>query len=413
MIQPGAGSPPAPAGPEVAGLEVGERESATGDARAPAGTALYVHFPFCAAKCHYCDFFSVPAEGQDREGMVSAILREAELRAPVRPHTVYLGGGTPSLLSAPELATLLDGLDRVCSFRDSAVEVTAECNPESLDRDKARALLDLGVDRLSIGVQSLHDDVLALFGRVHSAEAGLRAFEAARDAGARNVNVDLIYAIPEQTPEAWRSDLARVLDLGPDHVSAYNLTFEEETPFRRWLEEGRLAKAAEEVELELFWITRDALAARGYEAYEISNFAREARRCAHNVNYWRNGTYVGIGPSAVSKVGTMRAGNMKGTGSYVRSVHTKHSARLWDETPEPDHRLAETWWLGLRLREGLSAEEARAAAGFEGADDPALPVAEALVAQGLLESIDGRFRLSARGLPLADWVAKRFLERVR
>jgi oxygen-independent coproporphyrinogen-3 oxidase len=241
----------------------------------------------------------------------------------------------------------------------------------------------------------------------------LRAFESARDAGARNVNVDLIYAVPGQTPEAWRSDLARVLDLGPDHVSAYNLTFEEETPFRRWLEEGRLAKAEEEVELELFWITRDALAARGYEAYEISNFAREARRCAHNVNYWRNGAYVGIGPSAVSKVGVVRASNMKGTGSYVRSVHTKHSARVWDETPEPDHRLAETWWLGLRLREGLSAEEARAAAGFEGAGDPALPVAVALEAQGLLESIDGRFRLTARGLPLADWVAKRFLERVR
>jgi oxygen-independent coproporphyrinogen-3 oxidase len=305
----------------------------------------------------------------------------------------------------------LDGLQRACSFRESAIEVTAECNPESLDRDKARALLDLGVDRLSIGIQSLRDDVLALFGRVHSAEDGLRAFDAARSAGATNVNVDLIYAIPEQTPEAWRVDLERVLDLQPEHLSAYNLTFEEETLFRRWLEEGRLARAPEETELAFFWTTREVLAARGFEAYEISNFARAGRRCEHNVNYWRNGTYLGIGPSAVSKLGATRSGNIKGTGSYVRNMRDQKSARTWEETPAPASRLAETWWLGLRLREGVTAEEARRAAGFEGARDPALPIAQDLAAQGLLEAQAGRFRLTARGLPLADWVAKRFLER--
>jgi oxygen-independent coproporphyrinogen-3 oxidase len=400
MIRPDAGNPPAPLG-----VESGQG--------AEAGTALYVHLPFCAAKCHYCDFFSVPAEGQDREGMIAAILREAEVRAPKRPRTVYLGGGTPSLLSAVELRTLLDGLERTCGFRSSATEVTAECNPESLDREKARALLDLGVNRISIGIQSLRDDVLSLFGRVHSAEDALRAFEAARAAGATNVNVDLIYAIPGQAPEAWSEDLARVLDLEPDHLSAYNLTFEEETPFRKWLEEGRLSKSPEEVELELFWSTRESLASRGYEAYEISNFAREGRRCLHNVNYWRNGPYVGIGPSAVSKIGSTRSGNVKGTGSYVRAVLEKASARAWDETPAPANRLAETWWLGLRLREGLDPIEARTRAGFEATEDPALEVAAELATQGLLESDSEHFRLTQRGLPLADWVAKRFLERVR
>lgn len=406
MFHAGAGDPPAPS----------ERgDSIESDPRAPEGSPLYVHLPFCAAKCHYCDFFSVPAEGQDRPAMVAAILREAERRAPRLPRTVYLGGGTPSLLSASELRDLLDGLERITGFRGSALEVTAECNPESLDREKARALLGLGVNRLSIGIQSLHDDVLSLFGRVHSAADGLRAFEAARAAGATNVNVDLIYAVPDQDPETWRDDLERVLDLRPDHVSAYNLTFEEETLFRRWLEEGRLAKSPEEVELALFHATREVLAARGFEAYEISNFASAGKRCEHNVNYWRNGPYLGVGPSAVSKVGNVRAGNRKGTSAYVRAVLDAGHAREWDEEPAPAARLAETWWLGLRLREGVDPAEARRAAGYE-ADpsgtrgDPALEVAARMAALALLEEHGGRYRLTARGLPLADWVARAFLE---
>lgn len=400
MFHSGAGNPPAPS----------ERgESIESDPRAPEGSPLYVHLPFCAAKCHYCDFFSVPAEGQDRGAMVAAILLEAETRAPRSPRTVYFGGGTPSLLAAEELESLLDGLDKICGFRESATEVTAECNPESLDVAKARVLLDLGVNRLSIGIQSLHDEVLALFGRVHSAEDGLRAFGAAREAGATNVNVDLIYAIPDQDPATWRGDLERVLELQPDHVSAYNLTFEEETLFRRWLDEGRLAKTSEEIELDLFHATREVLAARDFEAYEISNFAREGRRCEHNVNYWRNGAYLGVGPSAVSKIGNRRAGNQKGTTSYVRAIRQKGHARDWEEEPSAEKRLAETWWLGLRLRDGVDPTEARRAAGFDRPEDPALAVAREIEGMGLIEEHLGRFRLTEKGLPLADWVARRFL----
>ena len=406
MLRPEAGGTPEPAGRAV---DPGAEEGSGLD-RAPEGTPLYVHLPFCAAKCHYCDFFSVPAEGQDRGAMIGAILAEAERFAPRNPATVYFGGGTPSLLDAHELERLFDGLDRITRFRSSAREVTAECNPESLDEEKARALLRLGVGRLSIGIQSLHDDVLALFGRVHSAEDGLRAYAAARRGGARDVNVDLIYAVPGQTAETWSRDLDRILDLEPDHVSAYNLTFEEETPFRRWLDEGKLARSSEEIELDLFWITREKLAAHGYEAYEISNFARDGRRCRHNVNYWENGGYLGVGPSAVSKVGLTRAGNLKGTGAYVRRIAEGGEARTWSETPTAAKRLAETWWLGLRLREGVAPADARRVARLESDDDPAIAVAERLVEDGLLERGDGRFRLSRRGLPLADWIARRFLE---
>lgn len=378
--------------------------------RAPAGTPLYVHLPFCAAKCHYCDFFSVAAEGHDRRPMVEAILREAELWAPTGPRTVFVGGGTPSLLDEAELRALFDGLERLTGFRRSAREVTVECNPESLDQAKAAVLLELGATRLSIGFQALDDAALELFGRVHDTAQSFAAYRAARAAGAREVNVDLIYAWPGQALEAWKVDLERVLDLGPDHVSAYNLTFEEDTAFRRWLDDGTLPKAPEELELAFFEATRAQLARRGYGSYEISNFARSGLVAHHNVNYWHNGPYLGIGPSAVSKVGIVRGGNVKSVGDYVRRIADRGDARVWEEAPEALDRLRETWWLGLRLAQGLSAEEARARAGYDLPTDPLELVAERLRTDGLLDLRGGRYMLSATGLPLGDWVARKFLD---
>ncbi|MBL8863612.1 MAG: radical SAM family heme chaperone HemW [Planctomycetes bacterium] len=378
--------------------------------RAPAGTPLYVHLPFCAAKCHYCDFFSVAAEGHDRRPTVAALLAEAERWAPREPRTVFFGGGTPSLLESAELRALFDGLERVTGFRGAACEVTVECNPESLDEAKAATLLELGATRLSIGFQALDDAALKLFGRVHDAAQAFEAYRAARRAGAREINIDLIYAWPGQDLAAWRADLDRVLDLGPDHISAYNLTFEEDTAFRRWLEDGALSKPDEELELAFFEATRSRLAERGYGAYEVSNFALSGLHARHNVNYWQNGPYLGLGPSAVSKIGTARGGNVKSVGDYVRRIREQGDARVWEEAPDALARLRETWWLGLRLAEGLSAAEARARAGFDLPEDPLQPIAERLADDGLLERRGVRFALSPRGLPLADWVARKFLE---
>lgn len=378
--------------------------------RAAEGTPLYVHLPFCAAKCHYCDFFSVPAEGQDRGAMLSAIVEEARRFAPRAPRTVFFGGGTPSLLDEDELTGLLEALDGWTGWRRSAEEVTLECNPESLSPAKARRLLQLGVNRLSIGFQSLHPEVLQLFGRVHDVEQSFEAFRAARSAGFANLSVDLIYATPGQELAQWERDLERVLELAPTHLSAYNLTFEEETLFRKWLEEGRLKPLPEDRELEFFWRTRERLAAAGLPAYEISNFSRPGFACRHNLNYWRNGEYLGLGPSAVSKVGNQRLGNVKGIQGYTRRVAQGHDALAWSEEPPALARLGETWWLGLRLGEGLSAAQARARARFPASDpDPMLAVAERLAQQGLLEASGELWRLSTAGLPLADWVARQFL----
>jgi oxygen-independent coproporphyrinogen-3 oxidase len=318
--------------------------------------------------------------------------------------------------------SFLDRLDELTAFRESASEVTLEANPESLDEDKARALKAAGVNRLSIGFQSLRPEVLELFGRVHAVDDSFRAFEAARRAEISAISIDMIYATQGQSLAEWEHDLSRVLSLGPDHLSAYNLTFEEETPFARWLEEGRIEKAPEELELELFAATRELCAARGLEAYEISNFARPGEECRHNLGYWRNHEYAGVGPSAVSKIGQERGGNPRALGAWSRGVRADGRAVEWsEELPWPE-RLAETWWLGLRLTQGIESRAARATArvpaDLEDERDPAIATAERLCRTGHLlrsEAEPGgarRYRLAPSALALADAVAARFLSEV-
>lgn len=379
------------------------------------GTPLYVHLPFCVVKCSYCDFYSVVGEGEDTGGFVQALVAEARARAPREPRTVFLGGGTPSYLSEAELVAVFEGLEAASGFRGSAVEVTVECNPESLTPAKARLLRALGANRLSIGVQSLEPRILELFGRAHTADQAFRAYDAARAAGFERVSLDLIHAVPGQELERWLADLERVLALGPDHVSAYNLAFEEGTRFTRWLAEGRLVALDEETELAFFRATRERLASAGLPSYEVSNFSTNDQQCAHNVNYWRNGPYVGLGPSAVSKLGPTRFGNPRSLPQWRQAVQGG-GASEWQETLSPLARLGETWWLGLRLAEGVVASEARARAGFPGggersaeACDPALDLAAELADEGWLERRGEAWRLSPRGLPLADALSARFL----
>ncbi len=382
--------------------------------RAPQGTPLYVHVPFCAAKCHYCDFFSVAAEGEDLEGAIDALLAEAAARAGPLPPTVFVGGGTPSLLDETQLTRLFEGLQSLIDFRSSALEVTVECNPESLDRRKAEHLLALGATRLSVGVQALDDGVLERFGRVHSAADALRGVEAARASGAR-VSTDLIYAYPGQTTDKWASDLSTLLDFELSHLSAYNLTYEEGTRFHRWLGEGKLAQLPDELELELFWMARRAATERGLDAYEVSNYASSGYECAHNIGYWRNGPYVGIGPGAVSHVGGVRAGNPRSIPPWRSGVDKGGVALAWSEGLGALEKLGETWWLGLRLAQGITPAEARAASGFEPDPargpqaDPALAIATRLVESGHLELRGERYRLTESGLPVADAVAAEFL----
>jgi len=372
------------------------------------GTPLYVHVPFCVAKCSYCDFYSLEAEGQDLPGTLDALLVEVERRTPSRPRTVFLGGGTPSYYPIDELARLLDGLDRWSRFRSSAEEVTCECNPESLDLEKARALRALGVDRISIGFQSLDPRILELFGRVHGVEESFAAFHAARTAGFDRVSIDLIYGVPGQELAAWEADMERIAALRPDHVSAYQLTYEEGTPLTTRLHAGAFDRLSEEEELAFFEATHRVLAVAGLEPYEVSNFSAAGQQCLHNLNYWRNGPYVGIGPSAVSKLETTRFGNPRSLGPWRSALQAGRFPAVWEETPPPSTCLGETWWLGLRTSEGVSPEDALSLAGYQG-PDPTASLAQGLLAQGFLELGAGRYRLTPRGWPVADAIARRFL----
>lgn len=373
------------------------------------GTPLYVHVPFCEAKCPYCDFFSVAGEGQDIEGSLEALISEVERRGPRSPRTVFVGGGTPSWLSIDQLERLFGAMQSRTGYRDSAQEVTVECNPESLDEEKARALVELGATRLSIGFQSLRPETLELFGRVHGVDDSFAAFEAAKAAGVAAVSVDLIFGAEGQTVGEWREDLTRVLDLKPEHLSCYGLTFEEGTLFTRWLEEGRIERIPEEEELELFRATRELTAMRGYHAYEVSNFCLSGHECHHNLNYWRNGPYVGVGPGAASYVSGTRFGNPRSLEAWRRGAKGGEASLPWSEELSPAHRLAETWWLGLRLAEGLDASAARERCGVSAGKDPCLPEARRLAEEGLLVERDGRWRLTGKGLELADAVSGRLL----
>ncbi len=380
-----------------------------------AGTPLYLHLPFCAAKCTYCDFYSLEATGQDLVGVQRCLEMEIRERAPVSPRTVFFGGGTPSLYGSRELKNLFDVLDECTGFRESAVEVTVECNPESLDEHKAESLLAAGATRLSIGVQSLRAKTLEFFGRVHTVDQSFRAYEAARRAGATRLNLDLIYASPGQRPEEWREDLERVLALGPEHLSAYNLTFEAGTPIETWRKRGEIAPLDEDDELEMFWITRQACADAGLPAYEISNFSLPGEACAHNEAYWSGEDYVGVGPSAVSRVGDLRQANPRSLSRWRTGIEAGGLAIENTERLTAVERLAEAWWLGLRRVAGVDPKVARARAragleDFESREDPMLPIAQDLAEQGLLDVQGAVYLLNERSLPLADAVARRFLD---
>jgi oxygen-independent coproporphyrinogen-3 oxidase len=374
------------------------------------GTALYVHLPFCVAKCTYCDFYSLAAEGEDLDGTLEAVIAEVHRRAPRSPRTVFVGGGTPSLYPPEDLSRLFDELDRASGFRASAREVTLESNPESLDADKVRALRSFGVDRLSIGVQSLDPTILELFGRVHTAETALAALDAARTGGIERISADLIYGAPGQTVEAWLTDLRRVTAFELGHISAYQLAYEKGTIMTRWREEGRLPVLGEELELAFFEATHGALGDQGYQAYEVSNFCLSGQQCQHNEGYWRNEPYVGIGPSAVSQVGGTRFGNPRSLHPWRRAIERGDYPTAWEETLSPLERLGETWWLGLRTRRGVDQEAARASASVEPAKDPTLPRIEEMMHRGLLERVGVHYRLTERGWPLADAVARKFLD---
>lgn len=380
---------------------------------AESAVSLYVHLPFCVRKCRYCDFNSYAWTGQGLRRYVEALLREAQARSEgLRPRTVFFGGGTPSFLPADLLAELLDRLHDATGFRDSAVEVTLEANPESFDPPTAAAARAGGVDRVSLGFQSLRADVLAAYDRVHDREEALAALATARSAGFQRVNVDLIYAFPGQDPRDWESDLRTVLELGPEHLSAYELAYEPGTALTRLRDAGRWTAAEPEVGRRLFESTRDLCAEYGFGQYEVSSYARAGEACLHNLQYWRSLDYEGLGAGAAAWRQGVRRKNEAQPEVYEDAVFSGRDPAVEREQPAPATALFDAFMMGLRLvHEGVQLERARRVSGAD-PEHTFGPRLRELCEAGLLESDGERVRAAPDGLAFLDSALERLLPAV-
>jgi len=387
--------------------------------------SVYVHIPFCRAKCAYCDFNSYARQERLIPEYVEALLREAtfwaETGAVGSVETLYFGGGTPSLLPAAEAERLLAGLRRLFTVADDA-EITFEANPESASLDHLRALRRIGVNRLSLGVQSLDDGELRLLGRIHDAATAEEAFRAAREAGFDAVNLDLIFGLPDQSLPAWRRSLERAVELAPEHLSLYALTLEEGTPLARRIAEGKCAEPDADAQAEMYDRSSERLADAGYEQYEISNWAKIGHQCRHNLTYWRCEPYLGLGAGAHSYLDDWRFANVKSPRRYVSAVERLDGIRACDSMDAPAKlphvesaerldtatALADALILGLRLNDGVSPASLSRRFGVDVGERYRDEIAY-LTDVGLLASVDGRMRLTARGRLLGNEVFLRFL----
>jgi putative oxygen-independent coproporphyrinogen III oxidase len=365
-------------------------------------SGLYVHIPFCKTKCPYCDFYSITTTDQI-EAFISALDAEARLYRDQFPtfDSLFLGGGTPSLLTGPQLVALMEMLRRHFTFTPDS-EITLEANPDDLTADKLALFRDLGVNRLSLGVQSFDEAELRLLGRRHTARQTIQALTAIRAAGFTNLGLDLMYGLPGQTLDAWRRTLETALSFNPEHLSCYQLTLAAgetpalQTPLARQVARGEISLPDEETQREFFLLTTNFLTARGYLHYEVANFAREEKYvCRHNLKYWTRTPYLGLGPAAHSFQAGRRWWNFASVEKYCLSLNTGETPVAGSETLTPEQIRLEKLCLGFRTREGVSLETIREQPGGEA-------ILAELTQAGLVRLDRDRVIATASGLVVAD-----------
>lgn len=377
-------------------------------------SSLYIHIPYCRRKCRYCDFNSTDAPAIPLDAYIRLLLTEIDAALAARSlapvPTLYVGGGTPSLLSPDQLGSVLAAVERGCGLAPAA-EVTLEANPGTLTPAKLRGYLAAGVNRLSLGVQSLDDAQLRLLGRSHSAAEARGALAMAREAGCRNIGIDLMHALPGQRLPQWRQVLEDAVALEPEHIAAYGLSLEAGTPLAALVASGSLRLPDEETAAAMFELTIAVLTAAGYEHYEIANFARPGFRSRHNQVYWERGSYLGFGAGAHSFWRSSDYGirweNPADLADYSVVAGTS-AAAAGGTVLTRQEAMAEFFFLGLRLRAGVDLERFRAEFGVSAG--AAFPGAiERHEAGGLLERHGSQLRLTARGLLLANRVMADFV----
>jgi oxygen-independent coproporphyrinogen-3 oxidase len=362
---------------------------------------LYVHVPFCPKICPYCSFYKEASDRNKTQSFLDAVLLDLDRRlqtiSSCRIETIFFGGGTPSALSMKQLEFLLSGLHRRLDL-SGLREWTLEMNPATVSLEKARMLNEFGVNRISMGVQSWDPGILIQLGRVHSSPQAERSYHILREAGFTNVNLDLIFGIPGQSVETWEQSLEKTISLAPEHISAYCLTYEEDTEFFRRHQRGEMRQDTEQ-DARLFELTMERLGSGGYRQYEISNYANPGYECLHNLAYWRGQDYLGLGPSAFSTIGEKRWQNTPETSRYIEQLQAGGEPVHFTEKITGRIRRAEAIAFGLRTSIGVP----------ESAMSNWSEELDALRGEGYLEEENSHLRLTAKGRMVADAIAELFV----
>ena len=378
--------------------------------------SLYLHIPFCHTRCYYCDFNTYAGILPLREPYVRALLTEIDMAGKIAQHadgtprrtrTIFFGGGTPSLLTVGQVTRLLDTCRQAFAV-DQEAEITLEANPGTLSPEQLVGLRAAGVNRLSLGAQSFDAQLLETLGRIHSPEEIVQALHNARAAGFTSINLDFMFGLPGQTMRHWRETLERALSLRPEHLSLYSLIIEEGTPFYTWTHEGRITPGDEDLCADMYEYADERLQAEGYENYEISNWALPGHQSQHNLTYWRNLPYLGMGAGAHSFFGRRRFSTVLNPQEYIRLLNKQRRPEAESETIEPAQEMSETAFLGLRTAMGLHLPtfEQRFGVPFTHFAGERLRLVEEA---GLLEQKEGWLRLSKRGRLLGNEVFLRLL----
>ncbi len=388
------------------------------DSETPIG--LYIHIPFCLTKCNYCDFNTYEGLEHLIPALVKAVQQELEfwggqLGNP-RIATLFLGGGTPSYIPSEHIQRILDTARRNMRFKPN-IEATIEANPDDIDVAKLHAWLNSGINRISIGVQSFNDKTLARLGRRHNAQNAVDAVQRARDAGFGNISIDLMYGLPHQTMAEWDQTLDIAARLETDHLSVYGLQIELGTPLHQNVANGITPAPSDDLAADMYEVAIDTLQALGYRHYEISNWAKSGKESQHNLTYWLNEPYLGIGPGAHSSLRNTRFANVKSPRKYIEAIREFSAAPLSTSYPQsvdfieettPAMSISETMMLGMRLEHGIDLLEFQRRYGRSAYEFYAAEI-EKLTALGLIEQIQNRIRLTQRGKLLGNEVFQQFI----
>lgn len=381
---------------------------------------LYIHVPFCIKKCAYCDFLSAPAGEEERQRYVETMIKEIQgYRKKYQEYcvtTIFVGGGTPSVLSGEQIKEVFNAL-RASFVIDAQAEITIEVNPGTVTEEKVEAWMQAGVNRISIGLQSVNDEELQMLGRMHTYKDFLNTYHLLRDKGFNNLNIDLISAIPGQTLESWKKTLSTVAELEPEHISAYSLIVEEGTPFYSIYGEGgadgNLESMVqplpdEETERFIYEETETILQKYGYDRYEISNYAKPGYACRHNEGYWRRVNYLGVGLGASSLIENQRFRNFSTYDVYMDAIQNQKLFHEEVESLSVTDEMEEFIFLGLRMMSGISREEFQKKFGkkIETVYEKQI---QQLKKDSLIEFVENRIRLTKRGIDISNYVFEQFL----